>query len=103
MYKNLFNADKIYRFIDGQSVVITKSGFGWKFNYRDVTKFTIFEMELRTEQEIVERLTALEHDDLTEAIARLRRFCPDVQMPSDEAIRAGVIACLEDYNLMDDV
>ena len=103
MYKNLFNVDKIYRFIDGRNVVITRTGFGWKFNYRDVTKFTIFEMEMKAEREVVEKLAELECDDLTEAIDRLNKFCPGVQMPPVETIRAGIVAGLEDFSLMDDV
>jgi hypothetical protein len=99
----MFEKDKIYRFVDGRSVVISRTSFGWKFLFRDVQKFLIWELELKNTSEILNRLIKLVKDDLEEALNNMKRFYPTLEMPSDDVIRAGVIAGLKDYNLMEDM
>lgn len=99
----MFKTNKIYRFVDGTSVVIENAHNAWHFNYRDSQRYTIWDVEMHSEDEIINKLVELERNDLEYALKELERFCPNAQMPSDDAIRTGVIAGLEDYDFMDEV
>jgi hypothetical protein len=99
----MFETDKIYKFVDGRSVVIKKISYGWKFIFRDVQKYTIWEDEFHNEDEIINALIDAEKDTLADAIDMLKRFCSNIKMPTDDAVRTGVIAGLENFDLMEDV
>ena len=98
----MFKTNKTYNFIDGRSVVVKKVCKAWKFDHRDSQNHTIFAVEMNSEKDIIDKLVELERYDLEEAIEKVAKFCPNVQMPSDDVIRAGIIAGLKDYSPMDD-
>ena len=99
----MFKTDKIYRLVDGRSVVIKKESYDWEFIFRDVQKYTIWSDTFDSEERIIKTLINIERDTLTDAIDMLNRFYPNIEIPSDDVIREGIIAGLEEYDLMNDM
>jgi hypothetical protein len=99
----MFKTDKIYRLVDGRSVVIKKEAYGWEFIFRDAQKHTIWSDTFDSEERIIKTLINIEQDTLTDAIDVLKRFYPNIVIPSDEVVQEGIVVSLEEYDLMDDV